>query len=243
MRLAALAVSAALFAACGSAAADQGGLRASASGSGTVMVVSGDRPYDLARAHRGEGRIDVQTTDGGNRWSHLQNKDAMRVTAELTQGSDRISVVIDQPMPRHPHGRYTTWSGVVYEASQHGRTGIGTSELPLMQPEISLWGYAEVSLNGRVVAKGAPAHVMVTTHGEGKGIALDVAGEDRSLVGFRDGYLVALWPEIAAISMPEAEERNREYLGWAVLLALVLLFGWLAYNEPVVRALPRAPIR
>lgn len=243
MRPVLLAVTVALLAACGNAAADQGGLRASASGSGTVMVVAGDRPYDLARAQRGDGRIEIQTTDGGNRWSHLQNKDVVKVTAELTQGSDRISVVIDQPMPRHPHGKYTTWSGVVYEASQHGRTGIGTSELPVMTPEVSLWGYAEVSLNGRVVAKGAPAHVMVTTKGEGKGIALDVAGEDRSLVGFRDGYLVALWPEIAAISMPEAEERNREYLGWAVLLGVVLLFGWLAYNEPVALAPRRAPLR
>lgn len=243
MRLTALLVAGALLAACGNAAADQGGLRASASGSGTVMVVGGDRPYDLARAQRGEGTISVETTDGGNRWSHLQNKDAVRVRAELTQGADRISVVIDQPMPRHPHGRYTTWSGVVYEASQHGRTGIGTSELPVMKPEISLWGYAEVSLNGRVMAKGAPAHVMVTTEGEGKGIALDVAGEDRSLVGVRDGYIVALWPEIAAISMPEAEERNREYLGWAVLLGVVLLFGWLAYSEPVALAPRRAPVR
>ena len=243
MRPGALLALALVLASCGGAARDEGGLHASASASGQAMMVAGDRPYDVTRAQPADGRIDIETTDGGNRWSHLQNKDVVKVTAEFTQGSDRFRVVIDKPMPRHPHGAYTTWSGVVYEAAQHGRTGIGTSELPRMQPEISAWGYAEVSLNGRVVAKGAPAHVMVTDAGEMRGVTLDVAGEDRSLVGVRDGYLVVHWPTIGALAMPEAEERNREYLGWAVLLALVLLFGWLAANEPAVTVVRRATTR
>ncbi|HKY51124.1 MAG TPA: hypothetical protein VJP45_07695 [Candidatus Limnocylindria bacterium] len=225
--------SAVLLGACANADAPQGGLQASASASGAAKMVAGDRPYDLARAQDASGRIDVETTDGGNRWSHLQNRDIVRITAEFTQGSDRFKVLIDKPMPRHPHGSYTTWSGVAYEVSQHGRTGIGTSELPRMTPEISAWGYAEVSVNDRVVAKDAPAHVMVTAEGDMRGITLDVAGEDRSLMGVRDGYLVVHWPEVGAIRMPEEQERNRELLGWAVLLGLVIFFGWLAMNEPV----------
>jgi hypothetical protein len=42
----------------------------------------------------------------------VQNTDAMLVTARFTSGDAEYQVTIDRPMPRHPLGRYTTWSGV-----------------------------------------------------------------------------------------------------------------------------------
>ncbi len=232
MRPLRLACAALLLFSCGAGAASTSGLVAGASASGQARMATGERPYDLSGAQSADGRIDVRTTDGGNRWSHLQNRDQVDVTAEFTQGGDRFRVVIARVMPNHPHGSYTTWSGVAYHVAQHGRTGIGTSALPRMEPDISLWGYAEVSLNGRVVASGAPAHVMVMPEGDMRGIVLDVAGEDRSMLGVRDGYLVVHWPAVASITTPDDEQRDRELLGWLVLVGFVALFGWLSSAAP-----------
>lgn len=233
------ALAAAILLASCAGAADPAGLRASARASGDAKMTAGAKPFDLASAQSATGTISVEATDAGNRWSHLQNRDRVSVRAEWTQGADRFAVTIEEVMPRHPKGKYTTWSGVVYETTHHGRTGIGSSDVPATLSEILIWGYADVTLNGREVARDAPAHVMVTTEGAMKGVVLEVAAEDRSLVGVRDGYLVVHWPTVASIAMPEAEERNREYLGWAVLIAVVLLFGWLAMREPATpRVLP-----
>ena len=54
-------------------------------------------------------------------------------------------VVIDRAMPHHPLSSYTTWFGVALQQEQHGDTGIGTSRLPRVTPDISLWGWARVS--------------------------------------------------------------------------------------------------
>lgn len=238
MRLARVALLAVVLASC-AGAADPSGLPATANATGEARMTAGARPFDLASAQPADGTISVETTDGGNRWSPLQNKDRVSVTAEWTQGADTFRVVIDEPMPNHPKAKYTTWSGVVYETTHHGRTGIGSSDVPATLSEILVWGYADVTMNGEEVAKDAPAHVMVTTDGDMRGIVLEVAAEDRSLVGVRDGYLVVHWPTVASISMPEGEEVRRHLLGWAVLLGVVLLFGWLAMREPAVVRLVR----
>ncbi|TIL77664.1 MAG: hypothetical protein E5Y76_09640, partial [Mesorhizobium sp.] len=70
------------------------------------------------------GTIAIETVEMGNRWSHVQNTDDMQVSAEFTAGDAKYTVKIDKPMPRHPLGSYTTWSGAVYEHEMHGNTGI-----------------------------------------------------------------------------------------------------------------------
>jgi len=90
------------------------------------------------------GTISIEAVERGNRWSHVQNTDDMRVVANFTSGGARYEIAIDKPMPRHPLGQYTTWDGVVYNHEMHGDTGIGTGKLPKMKPEIALWGWASV---------------------------------------------------------------------------------------------------
>lgn len=216
-----------------------GGLRAEAHASGNAMMTTGVQPYDMSGARSIQGRIDVTTVDVGDRMSALQNIDQIDVRAELRAGSDTYTIRSEQAMPRHPLGKYTTWFGVAYDHAQHGDTRIGTPDLPRMEPAISLWGWAEVSKNGTVIGRNVPLHVMVNTKDPMRGVMIDVAGEDRSLLGAPDGYLVAHWPEIATVSLPSSEHQRREILGYAVLIVLVAIFGWLAENPMASRTSAR----
>jgi hypothetical protein len=209
------------------------GLAGSASSNGDAMMVVGANPYDLRSTQAARGSIDVRVVDAGNRWSQLQNVDGVNVNAEFTSGPDSYRVVVAKAMPRHPLGKYTTWFGVVYNAEMHGKTGIGTTTLPKVTPEIALWGWAKVWRNGQLISAMAPAHVMVMSHDPLKGIALDIATEDKSLLGSPDGYLHVMWPTVGSLTLPEAGQRQHEIAGWAALLAVAAGFWWLANREHV----------
>jgi hypothetical protein len=169
----------------------------------------------------------------GNRWSHVQNTDGMRVRATFTSGGARYEVAVDKPMPRHPLGRYTTWSGVVYNHEMHGDTGIGTASLPKMKPEIALWGWGDVTRDGQVIARMAPVHVMVSSAERTMpGIMLEIDTEEKTLTAERDGYIHVMWHKVDSLEMPTAQERTRTIVGWIAMLGIVGLFGWLAYSEP-----------
>lgn len=204
----------------------KGNMSAEAKAEGELMFVVGSDPVNMKSTEMGSGFISISTEDDGNRWSHLQNQDKVDVVAEMNLSGEKYKVIIKQAMPRHYLGLYTTWSGVVYEAEMHGDTGIGTAKLPKVTPEIALWGYAEVYKNEELIAKAAPAHIMVMEKEPIKGIMLEVETEGKGLLGAPDGYLNVLWPEISSIQVPEEEKQQREFIGWAALLFLTLLFGW-----------------
>jgi hypothetical protein len=206
------------------------GLEARASASGEAQMVVGADPFNLDSTRPARGTIAVDVTDVGNRWSHVQNVDAMDVVADFTSGGSTYRVSVTRAMPRHPEGKYAMWMGVAYEHALHGDTGIGTDRLPKVTPEISLWGWAEVTKDGVVIATMAPAHVMVMEDGPMPGIALEVAAETKSLLGAPDGYLHVLWPTVEEIAVPAEARRNREWLGWGVLVALNAALGWFALS-------------
>lgn len=210
-------------------------LHATASASGEGMRVVGDNPVDMSKTDPIDGSIKVETWEMGNRWSHVQNTDAMRVAANFTSGGKRYEITIDKPMPRHPLGQYTTWSGVVYDHDMHGDTGIGTGKLPKMRPDIALWGWAEVKRDGEVIAAMAPAHVMVTTKGSMPGVMLEVDTEQKTLRDEPDGYINVMWHKIDALKMPASQTQTRSMIGWSALVGLVVLFGLLAWRAPSKR--------
>jgi len=207
-------------------------LHAAARGSGDAMRVIGPDPVDMKSTQPANGTISIETWEMGNRWSHVQNTDAMRVVANFTSEGARYEVIIDKPMPRHPLGQYTTWSGVVYDHEMHGETGIGTGKLPKMKPEIALWGWAEVKRNGEVLARMVPAHVMVTSKGALPGIMLEIDTEQKTLNGVPDGYINVMWHKIDSLEMPTAQNRTRTIVGWSAMIAFVALFWTLASRAP-----------
>jgi hypothetical protein len=217
------------------APAQAGAMPGSATAQGSGMLVVGPDPVDFKSTVPLSGRIDVRVVEGGNRWSHVQNTDQVDVTADFEANGLRWNVVIDRPVPRHPHGRYTTWNGVVFDHAMHGDTGIGTPKLPKMKPDISLYGWATVRRDGQVISPRAFAHVMVTTKEPMRGVMLEVETEDKALVGAPDGYLTAMWHDVGSLSKPDDEKRRREILGWIALFALAAGFAWLASREKPVQ--------
>ncbi len=204
------------------------GLKASAKTSGEGVRVIGPNPVNMDSTQPMTGDITIDTTETGNRWSHIQNTDVVHVLANFTAQGAAYQITIDRPMPRHPLGKYTTWSGVVYDHEMHGNTGIGTSKLPRMRPDIALWGWAEIKRDGKVISRMAPAHVMVTSKGAMPGIMLEIDTEDKALVAEPDGYITLMWHKIDSIALPEGPILARKIIGWAALIALPLLLGWLA---------------
>jgi hypothetical protein len=200
------------------------GLKASAATSGKGMFIMGDNPVDMNQSKPLEGSINISVVNHGDRWSHVQNTDEVNVTSEFKSGNDSYRVKISKPMPRHPLGKYTTWSGVVFDHEMHGDTGIGTSRIPKMKPNLGLWGWAEVERNGKVIAKMAPAHVMVMTKPPMKGIMLEIGTEEKDLPGIEQGYITAMWHNIDALNMPYSQQKQREVIGWIVMAALAILF-------------------
>jgi hypothetical protein len=210
-------------------------LHAAASASGEAMRVTGPDPVNVKSTIPAEGSISVETWESGNRWSHVQNTDAMKVRAEFSSDEGNYEVTIDKPMPRHPLGRYTTWNGVVYDHEMHGDTGIGTGKLPKMRPEIALWGWAVVKRDGKVISPMAPAHVMVTSSGPVPGIMLEIDTEEKTLAVAPDGYINVMWHKIDSLQMPSRPWWMRTIVGWIGLIGVVALFGFLALREPQTR--------
>jgi hypothetical protein len=206
-------------------------LHAAAHASGDGMRVVGPDPVDMNSTQPMNGTITIETWEMGNRWSHVQNTDAMRISANFTSSGAAYEVTIDKPMPRHPLGQYTTWSGVVYDHEMHGDTGIGTGKLPKMKPEIALWGWAEVKRDGEVLSRMAPAHLMVTSKGPLPGVMLEIDTEQKALIGEPDGYINVMWHNIDALEMPISQSRTRMIIGWLALVGIAGLFGALAWRE------------
>ena len=160
--------------------------------------------------------------------------------ASFTSGGARYEVAVDKPMPRHPLGQYTTWSGVLYNHEMHGDTGIGTAKLPKMKPEIALWGWGEIKRDGQVIARMAPVHVMVSSSGRPTpGIMLEIDTEEKTLLAERDGYIHVMWHKVDALQMPTGQDRTRMIIGWIAMIGIVALFGWLAHSEKGREALLR----
>jgi len=55
--------------------------------------------------------------------------------------------------------------------------------------------------------------------------------EDKLLKDVPGGYINVHWPRIASLDMPRDQLRRREWIGWAGMIGLALLFGWLAWRE------------
>jgi hypothetical protein len=207
------------------------GLHAAASASGTAHRVVGPNPVNFRSVQPAQGSISLKVVEGGNRWSHVQGRDWVELSADFVAADGRYRVVADKVMPRHPLGLYTTWNGVALNHDMHGETGIGTAKLPLMKPEISLYGWGRVWRNGQLIASMAPVHAMVSTKQPMAGIMLEVDTEEKNLRDVPGGYLTVHWPMVAGLRMPSATLRNVQILGWIGLIGLALLFGWLAWRE------------
>ncbi len=197
------------------------GIPANVSTKGDGKMIIGNEPYNLDSSIPMNGTINIEVENVGDRWSPLMNQDIVNIVAEFNSGGTQYKITIDKPMVRHPLGKYTTWFGVTYHQRMHGNTGIGTNKLPDMVADVAVWGYARVEKNNQLIAKMAPAHVMVMKEGTIKGITLEVDAEDKNLIGVDNGYINVIWPNIDSFNLDSRIMSTRKLLGYVIFLILI----------------------
>lgn len=227
-----------MFALQGVTFAEGGGLPASAEASGEGIIVTGPNPYNFESKQPINGTISINVNNLGDRGSPLQNIDEVMVKAKFSTSDSDYEVSITEPMINHINGKDPTWFGVGYNQKMHGNTKTGTNKLPEMEPDIAIWGWAEVSKNGKLIHTRVPAHVKVMKETSLKGISLEIGTQEQNLFNTPDAYLHVRWFDVDQLALPDQKQRMREWLGLGGLILLNLWFGWLA-----VRELPLSRVR
>ncbi|MFN2590403.1 MAG: hypothetical protein ABR518_06505 [Actinomycetota bacterium] len=168
------------------------------------------------------GTIAITATDMGDRVSPLPPHDRLLIDATLQGGGHTYTVRVGNPMVDDPMGRHTTWWGVGFDVDHHGASGIGTSRLPTIHSAVAAFGLGDVTVDGQLVAAGAPVHIMTAEKGlaQGSKLELDVAGDGLSLPGVPNGHVRMLWPAFQSdFSRGPAVAR---YIGGSLTLLVLL---------------------
>jgi hypothetical protein len=99
-----------------------------------------------------------------------------------------------EPMVADPLGRFTTWSGVGFSVWHHGRSGIGSPNLPPVHSNVAVFALGNITSNGRMIAAGVPTHVMTTARNGGR-LELHVGDAQFPLPEIPNGHLRVIWPD------------------------------------------------
>ncbi len=186
----------------------------------------------------GSGNIDITAVDYlHDRITPLPPHDQLAIKSTVKVVGHTFDVIVDRPMVNDPSGRFTTWQGTSIMQEHHGLSGIGTSKLPNIRADFLAFGLGNIAMDGTVVARGVPVHVMTAETGLPGKLELDVGDEASGAIpGLPDGHLRILWDNYQA-TLPLAAERNRIIGG--VIFLILLLIGAFALNrlEPYEREL------
>jgi hypothetical protein len=209
-------------------------------GEGTSVTLRADGPVQVevgpfygADFTAGSGTITVQATDVGGRVTPLPPHDRLQIDATVRSGGREYAVKVRRVMVDDPLGRHGTWWGVGLGVEHHGRSGIGTDELPEVPAALAAFGLGDVSVDGRVVAVGVPVHVMAADEGLPGRLELDVGDPELGAVpGLPDGHLRVVWADYEG-EVPQGARRARYAGGIAVLVLLLAAALWLNRRERV----------
>jgi hypothetical protein len=220
---AAAAIAALLFTTGSTVSPEDRGLTARFSASGTARVETGPF-YSGQFGPPGNGTIEITATDMGDRVSPLEPHDRLAIEASIQAGGRTYEVLAAKPMVSDPLGRFTTWWGVGFDVWHHGKSGIGTAVLPAMRSEVAVFGVGDLSVDGRVVGKGVPVHVMTTPSGSEPNRLLELDVGDPAVGALPEvpaGHLRVVWDSFSG-EVPKGLETTRYLVGDIVLLALLL---------------------
>ncbi len=221
--VAAAAIAALLFTTGLTVSPENRGLTARFTASGTARVETGPF-YSGQFSPPGTGTIEITATDMGDRVSPLEPHDRLVIEASLRAGGHTYEVVVAKPMVSDPLGRFTTWWGVGFDVWHHGKSGIGTDQIRPVHSELAAFGLGDLTVDGQVVARGAPVHVMTMPFGTEQNKVLDLEVGDPAagaLPGVPAGHLRAVWDSFSG-DVPKGLETTRYLVGDIVLLALLV---------------------
>jgi hypothetical protein len=170
----------------------------------------------------GTGTATIRVADVGGRVTPLPPRDQLNARVTVRSGNRTFEVTGTHAMVEDPLGRHTTWWGVGFDADHHGRTGVGSSDLPPIESKVAAFGVARVRVDGKLVGTSVPIHVMTVDHGEIPGVrfAIDVGDPDLPVPGTQGGMLRVAWPAYEG-QFGEDAHLFRYLLG-AIILALLL---------------------
>ena len=221
--VAAAAIAALLFTTGLTVSPEDRGLTARFSASGSARVETGAF-YSNQFSPPGNGTVEISATDMGDRVSPLPPHDRLSIQASLQAGGHTYEVSVANPMVGDPLGRFTTWWGVGFGVWHHGKSGIGSPLLPPIHSEFAAFGLGDLTVDGKLVAKGAPIHVMTMPSGTEQNKMLDLEVGDSAagaLPGVPAGHLRVVWDSFSG-EVPKGLEISRYLIGDIVLLALLI---------------------
>ena len=200
---------------------EPGGDDAAISASGAAFVEQGEwYSDDFTDA---TASIELTARDRASRVTPLEPHDVLSIEASIEHPDGSLyEIAVDDPMVSDPLGRHTTWWGVGFHHWHHGRSGIGTDELPPIHSEVAVFGLGELTVDGEPVATGVPVHAMTAEEGLPGRLELDVGDVAADLPGVPDGHLRVVWEDYDG-SAGQGPKRARNALGSAVLVGLVAL--------------------
>lgn len=165
-----------------------------------------------------------------NHRTPLLPHDKVNIKATIT-GTDGkvVDVISTTPMVADPQGRYTTWAGVGYDVWHHGRSGIGSSDLPPTHSDVAVYALGNILVNGQEIATGVPLHVM-TSKIDGNRLELHVGDPAFPIAGVPDGHFRIAWANYNS-NYSRSFDYARYAWGGAWLLILLMLVFVAARNE------------
>jgi hypothetical protein len=201
---------------------DSGGKAARLEASGSARVEHGSWYSD--QLEPAQATLELAAKDRVRKVTPLPPHDELDMSAHVEHSDgNSYDIVVDKPMVSDAAGRHTTWWGVGIDVWHHGKSGIGTDQIPAVRADLAVFGIGKVAVDGRPVAVNVPVHVM-TGEGEfGGRLELDVGDPDTLVPTLPEGHLRVVWSDYNG-----GPDRDAEWTHYAigdVVLALLLLFG------------------
>ncbi len=137
--------------------------------SGSSIMIIGTDSYNLNKNIPIQADLEIKTIDTASKI------DKVYLHSTFFLGKNEYTITIDKPMRNHPFDLYETSNGVAYNEN-----------------DIALFGWADVSLNGKIIEKMIPAKAIVS---KTKGISLEISTEEKSMTNIPNGYLHLIWPQ------------------------------------------------
>lgn len=158
-----------------------GGEQAKGRTSGEGIMFIGEDPYDSNQTTPISGTIAFDVINNGDRGSSLQNIDEVKVDASFTSDFGEYQIIMKEPMLSDPDGKYPTWFGVGYDKKMHGNTNTRTNKLPKMEPNVAIYGWSQIYLNGDLIQNRIPTQIVASRNSYFNGVILEIGTEHMSI--------------------------------------------------------------
>ncbi len=135
--------------------------------SGNGVMIIGTDPYNLNKNIPIQADLEIKTIDS--------KVDKIYLHSTFSIGTNEYTITIDKPMKNHPFDLYETSNGVAYNKN-----------------EISIFGWADVSLNGKIIEKMIPAKALVN---KTEGVSLEISTDEKAMTNVPNGYIHLIWPQ------------------------------------------------